>query len=230
MDIKSFDEYFKGYTNYDNGGKLDQIIIADAKKVFEKLKTPEAIDQFHKADYKTQQKMVEGLDDGHSGSSFSSVCHNAYKYALYKATEKPYTFDEFFEGYKNYDNGGKLDQIIIADAKKVFETLKTPEAIDQFHKADYTTQQKMVAGLDDGHSSYSFFSVCHNAYRYAIYAQKYVKEDTQSQINEEAINRVRSKLPQEQGQTKTQQKEKQEKINAEFSQWLKDNKTKASKE
>ena len=140
------------------------------------------------------------------------------------------SFDEYFKGYTNYDNGGKLDQISIADAKKVFEKLKTPEAIDQFHKADYKTQQKMVAGLDDGHSGSSFFSVYHNAYRYAIYAQKYVKEDTQSQINEEAINRVRSKLPQEQGQTKTQQQEKQEKINAEFSQWLKDNTTKPTRE
>ena len=45
--------------------------------------------------------------------------------------------------------------------------------------------------------------------------------------SEEAMNRVRSKQPQDQGQTKTQQ---QEKINAEFSQWLKDNATKSTRE
>jgi hypothetical protein len=45
--------------------------------------------------------------------------------------------------------------------------------------------------------------------------------------SEEAMNRVRSKQPKDQGQTKTQQ---QEKINAEFSQWLKDNATKPTRE
>ncbi|MBR1601525.1 MAG: hypothetical protein IJ677_08110, partial [Alphaproteobacteria bacterium] len=99
MSIKSFDEYFEGYKNYDDGGKLDQVIIADAKKVFETLKTPEAIEQFHKADYETQQKMVKGLDDGHSGFSFSCVCSVAHQYASYKAKEEPYTFDEYFAGY-----------------------------------------------------------------------------------------------------------------------------------
>ena len=190
MAIKSFDEYFKEYKNYDNGGELDQMIIADAKKVFETLKTPEAIEQFQKADYETQQKMVKGLDDGHSGASFAYVCAVAHQYASYKAVEAPYTFDEYFVGYKNYDNGGELDQMIIADAKKVFETLKTPEAIEQFQKADYETQQKMVKGLDDGHSGASFAYVCHNAYIYATYAQKYVKEDTQGKIAESKNERI----------------------------------------
>ena len=59
--------------------------------------------------------------------------------------------------------------------------------------------------------------------------------------NELAMSRVRSKLPQEKIETKpasseqqktveTKQQQAFEKINAEFSQWLKDNKTKASKE
>ncbi len=192
--IKSFSEYFAGYKNYDNGGELDQMIIADAKKVFETLKTPEAIQSFHKADYKTQQKMVSGLDDGHSGFSFGCVCQCAYNYAEYKTKEQPYTFDEYFAGYKNYDNGGELDQMIIADAKKVFETLKTPEAIQSFHKADYKTQQKMVSGLDDGHSGFSFGCVCQCAYNYSAYAQKYIKDSLnginknikeQSKTNEE---------------------------------------------
>lgn len=83
MGIKSFEEYFKEYKCYDDGGKLDKGIIADAKKVFEKLKTPEAILEFQEADPQEQEKMVKGLDDGHSGFSFACVCQNAYKYALY---------------------------------------------------------------------------------------------------------------------------------------------------
>ena len=192
--IKSFSEYFAGYKNYDNGGKLDQRIIADAKKVFETLKTPEAIQSFHKADYKTQQKMVGGLDDGHSGFSFGCVCQCAYNYAEYKAKEQPYTFDEYFAGYKNYDNGGKLDQRIIADAKKVFETLKTPEAIQNFHKADYKTQQKMVGGLDDGHSGFSFGCVCQCAYNYSAYAQKYIKDSVKEQSKTSEEQNITNRL------------------------------------
>ena len=49
------------------------------------------------------------------------------------------------------------------------------------------------------------------------------------------MSRIRGKLPQEQVVTKTQQQEQKEKlqqeqINAEFSQWLKDNTTKTSRE
>lgn len=81
---KTFDEFFKDYKNYDDGGKLDKAIIADAKKVYEKLKTPAAIDKFYKLrDYKKQKEMVPGLDDGHSGFSFYSVCAAAKQYALY---------------------------------------------------------------------------------------------------------------------------------------------------
>ena len=93
------------------------------------------------------------------------------------------SFDEYFAGYKNYDNGGKLDQVIIADAKKVFETLRTPEAIEGFYKADYKKQQEMVPGLDDGHSGFSFGCVCQSAFRYATYAQKYVKSDPKEKLS-----------------------------------------------
>lgn len=178
MAIKSFDEYFEGYKNYDDGGELDQTIVADAKKVFEALKVPAKIDIFHAANYEKQQKMVKGLDEGHSGFSFACVCNLAHKYAEYKAAEEPNTFDEYFADYKNYDDGGKLDQMIIADAKKVFETLKTPERINEFYKAGYEKQQEMVKGLNDGHSGFSFSCVCHCAYEYAEYAKKYVKENT----------------------------------------------------
>lgn len=178
MAIKSFDEYFAGYKNYDNGGELDQTIVADAKKVFEALKVPAKIDIFHAANYEKQQKMVKGLDEGHSGFSFACVCSLAHKYADYKATEEPYTFDEYFADYKNYDDGGELDQMIVADAKKVFETLKTPERINEFYKFSYEKQQETVKGLNEGHSGFSFGCVCRSAYEYAEYAKKYVKENT----------------------------------------------------
>ncbi len=86
------------------------------------------------------------------------------------------TFDEYFTGYKNYDDGGKLDQGIIVDAKKVFEALKTPEAIQAFIKADYKEQVQMVSGLDDGHSAFSFGCVCHCALKYANYIKLVAEE------------------------------------------------------
>ena len=82
MEGKSFEEYFKGFECYDEGGELDQGILEDAKKVFEKLKTPKAIKEFHDADYKKQEELVGPLRD-HSALSFSLVCKNAYDYAQY---------------------------------------------------------------------------------------------------------------------------------------------------
>ena len=188
--IKSFDEYFAGYKEYDNGGKMDKMIIADAKKVFETLKTPKAIKAFHEANYDKQQKMVSGLDDGHSGFSFARVCQCAYDYAEYKTKEQPYAFDEYFAGYKKYDNGGKIDKMIIADAKKVFETLKTPKAIKAFYKADYDKQQKMVGDLGVGLSGVGFARVCQCAYDYSVYARKYIKDGLNTNEEQSTTNRL----------------------------------------
>ena len=47
MAIKNFDEYFKGYKSYDNGGKVDQTIIRDAKKIYTSFKTVENIKVLH---------------------------------------------------------------------------------------------------------------------------------------------------------------------------------------
>ena len=46
-EILSFDEYFEGYGFFDKGGKLDQQILIEAKKVYEKYKTPKAISKFY---------------------------------------------------------------------------------------------------------------------------------------------------------------------------------------
>lgn len=104
------------------------------------------------------------------------------------------SFSEYFAGYKNYDNGGELDQMIIADAKKVFETLKTPEAIQTFSKANYETQQKMVSGLDDGHSGFSFGCVCQCAYDYSTYAQKYIKDSSKKQSSSNEGQNITNRL------------------------------------
>lgn len=102
------------------------------------------------------------------------------------------TFDEYFAEYKNYDNGGKLDKMIITDAKKVFETLKTPEAIQTFYDASYEEQQKMVSGLADGHSGASFYCVCQNAYKYADYIKLAAKEKESANKSSEHLTNTKA--------------------------------------
>ena len=212
--IKSFDEYFAGYGN---GSESAQQVLADAKKVFEALKTPEAIEAFQKVDDTIQKKMVEGLNPEHTGHSFSAVCQYARMYAQYarensdgyynigkkKSASKKFenirtklarkimkigekeeqnspaaktaenakikSFDEYFAGY---GNGSKSAQQVLTDAKKVFEALKTPEAIEAFQKVDDTIQKKMVEGLNPEHTGHSFSAVCQYARMYAQYARE----------------------------------------------------------
>lgn len=96
---KTFEEFFKEYTNYDDGGELDKAIIRDAKKVYEKLKTPAAIDKFYELrDYKKQKEMVPGLDEEHSGFSFYAVCSAAKQYALYVSDHyQPMAHDNIYK-------------------------------------------------------------------------------------------------------------------------------------
>lgn len=167
MAILSFDEYFK--TKIGHIDETDQLILDDAKKILSVIKSPREIDAFKKMDVEEQDKLVSGLDPNHSGASFSMVCACARAYANYRLKEAPYTFDEFFEGYHNYAGIDGSDEGILKDAKKVYETLKVPTAIALFAKMDPEIQYKMVKGLDDGHSGFSFASVCHCALRYAKY-------------------------------------------------------------
>ena len=95
---------------------------------------------------------------------------------------KPLTFDEFFKDYKNYDNGGKLDKLIVADAKKVYLKLKTPKEIERFSKLSCEKQNQMVPGLDEGHSGFSFCCVCSLAYRYASYIERLSKEKSKKKF------------------------------------------------
>ena len=62
--------------------KLNKIILKDAQKVFETLKSPQEIERFQKASYDERTKMVQGLDF-HSETSFGYVCLLACEYAQY---------------------------------------------------------------------------------------------------------------------------------------------------
>ena len=48
--------------------------------IAESLKTKDKIIEFHKMDWDNQKKLVPGLDDGHSGNTFSSACKLAIAY------------------------------------------------------------------------------------------------------------------------------------------------------
>lgn len=39
------------------------------------------------------------------------------------------SFDEYFQGYRTYDNGGAVDKEIIRDAKQIYTSFRTAENI-----------------------------------------------------------------------------------------------------
>ena len=104
------------------------------------------------------------------------------------------SFDEYFADYKNYGGNGKIDKVIKSDAKKVFNELKTPEAIQTFFEADDEVQKKMVSGLNKDHSNRSFYYVCKCALDYASYVQEYIKDNPQKQLDSKEENTVTSRL------------------------------------
>jgi len=56
-------------------------ILTEAVKIFNALKTPEAIEKFHKDTFEAQKKAVPDLDEGHSGNTFGGASMFAYKMA-----------------------------------------------------------------------------------------------------------------------------------------------------
>ena len=187
-------------------------VVKYGKMITETLKTPEDIETFMRSDWEKRKQMVPGLPDKRLGIEVSyDACAKAYNYAASRAKYLPYNFDDFFEGYKNYDNGGEIDRGIVQDSKKVFRTLRTPEKIEAFMNADHTKQQEMVGGLSEDHLD----AVCSNAYRFAKYYQKYVenggKEAQEEQKTEQQqqqpkdnffkrlFKRIKGKTPKEGG-------------------------------
>lgn len=55
-------------------------VCVDAVKIARTLKTTDAIEEFHDADWEVQQEKVPGLFDGHSGNSFGAACFLARLY------------------------------------------------------------------------------------------------------------------------------------------------------
>ena len=83
MATKSFDEYFKG-------SRLDEDLLLNAKKVFEKFQTSQAIFNWHRAHYlccpKPEfDKELQGLI---TGDVLSKILDTASEYALYKEKEE----------------------------------------------------------------------------------------------------------------------------------------------
>ena len=149
-EAKTFDEYYADYKNYDNGGELDQGIIADAKKVFEKLKTKEAIKAFAKATSAKQNEMVNGLDDGHSGFSLRCVCLCAQEYAEYM--EKVAKEKELATKYQEYLAGkgkSKAPNTIELDFEEALEKVKFDKDITrQIMKEHPEMVEKLIAVKD----------------------------------------------------------------------------------
>jgi len=91
MTIKSFDEMYaqQGERLAEDFGKdKTEAILHDARKIYETLKTPEAIDEFAKSGYEKRQEMVKGL----SGKHFvgMGLAHKlARDYAEYVQKEQP---------------------------------------------------------------------------------------------------------------------------------------------
>ncbi len=78
MAIKNFDEYFKGYKSYDNGGKVDQTIIRDAKKIYTSFKTVENIKVLHNEYVEYIQKKPEIIDEKIAMRYRSVCCASGY--------------------------------------------------------------------------------------------------------------------------------------------------------
>ena len=79
----------------------------------------------------------------------------------------------FFKDYKQWDDGGEYDQIIISDARKVYNALKTPRAIQSaFGNRNFKDRYSAVPGLSDMHDTNSLYCVYMCALQYAMYHEK----------------------------------------------------------
>ena len=185
--IKSFDEYFAGYRTFSHtdDDELDRWFIAEAKKIYNALKHPKSIEKMKEVGLmEHKRRYVNDLDKDHSALTLKVASDLAHKYAEYKAENAPETFDMYFEGYKNFDNGGEMDQLIVSDAKKIYEKLKTPEKIKDFREYGIENSADIEKKLKGHHLNITYEAVCECAQEYAEYAEKYCKNYNQQQMSQ----------------------------------------------
>lgn len=99
------------------------------------------------------------------------AAYNAEKLARTEALENTFaTLPPFLRtwvignGTQKYSR--ELDIEIARDAKLVADTLKTVEAVKQWDRSSYDEQQRLVPGLSEGHSGFSFSQMAHLAIEY----------------------------------------------------------------
>lgn len=191
--LKSFDEYFSD-KKIDNDDELDQWYRTEAKKVFNALKHPNPIKNLGKLNIEAAHKVVKDLDNDHSGLTMRNVIRLANEYADYRAKNQPETFDMYFDGYKYFDNGGKTDKQIIADAKKLYETLKTPEKIRNFQDYGSEAYADMEKNMRKQHLNITMDAVCQCAEEYADYAIKYCKHSPENDLSKSNNSALEAKI------------------------------------
>jgi len=98
------------------------------------------------------------------------------------------SFDEYFKDRTNCRD--EVGQVLLADAKKVVEALKTPEAIVNFSKNSASKRVEILSKLDKRNIGLSFYCVCLLAAEYANYAQSAQKEVS---VSNEAVDETRGK-------------------------------------
>ncbi len=77
---KEFFESLVGDLNEGMGLAYNRFCCEQGILIAESLKTKDKIIEFHKMNWNELKNLVPGLDDGHSGNTFSSACKLAIAY------------------------------------------------------------------------------------------------------------------------------------------------------
>ncbi len=80
-------------------------------------------------------------------------------------------FNAYFPRTKAYEDGAELDEVILSDAEKIYETLKTPKAIRHFGRLSTAKRNELVPGLQIETTSLCLKCAYIYALRYAEYVQ-----------------------------------------------------------
>ena len=99
-----------------------------------------------------------------------------------------FEFDEYFDTYFKMGDGvdKKKEQAVKANAKKIYETLKTPEQIESYR------QSVSLKTMDD---PFLFYESCQHAYSYSQYMQIYARAHSE---NAQANSNIEEKTDKEQ--------------------------------